>query len=187
MTRRHLALVLLLASAACSKKSESPSTTAGSGSAAAPTDKPADKAAEKAAETPEPVEKAPAGKPAPSVTPEWFLAEPPKFTIEGVERGLWTSDAGAPFQQSCRVNLGTTMVRVGKIRDEAKAKPDAVKCEAKGAYAVCTFEDKASWIFAADDDSDETILIAVVTGAADWAKIEPQLPAKTACPRPSQD
>jgi hypothetical protein len=61
-------------------------------------------------------------------------------------------------------------------------------------YTVCSFEmpaadqstpdRKASWVFVADDDSDDAVLIAVLFGAYDWASIEPKLPAKEPCTRP---
>lgn len=185
---RHMILAVVAIAASCSKKTE-PASGGGSGSDLGS----AGSAAGSATTNAEP------GKPAPAMTPELFFSEPPKWTIEGVERGLWLSVNGGPFEQSCRVELGGAMMRIGKIRVAAKAAaPEATKCEARGSYAVCAFtpptpdpanpDSQASWVFVADDDSDETILIAVLIGPlGDWSKIEPQLPKKKNCPRPSQD
>jgi hypothetical protein len=135
--------------------------------------------------------------PPPEVTKELFLAEPPQFTIEAVARGLWISVNGNEFHQSCRVSLGSAMVRVGKIRDAAKAAPDAVTCETKDEYAICRFappdadqanpDSRGAWIFVKDEDYKEPVLAAVVIGDFDWAKVAPKLPAKTPCPKPSAD
>lgn len=173
-----------LVASGCAKKSEPAGSTVGSGTAAG------------SAGAAEPAGSA-AAKPAPAMTPEQFVAEPTKFTIEAMDRGLWISDGGAAFQHKCRVELGLAMGRMGKLRGEAMKTPDQVKCEPRNRYTVCSFalpnadaanpDSQASWIFEADDDSEETVLVAIVFGAHDWAKVEPTIPAKQACPRPSAD
>ena len=139
----------------------------------------------------------PAAKPAPAITQADVVAAEPKWTIEAMDRGLWFSDNGQPLVQKCRVELGMAMGNMGKYRAAAeKAGADATKCEAKGAYTVCTFtnpdkaapEQQATWIFGNDDDSDGVVLLATVLGPlGDWAAIEPQLGEKKPCPKPSDD
>lgn len=178
-------VAVALAAPGCSKKSADSGAGAGSAPGSATTGSAA------APEQPAPA------LAAPEVTKDLFLAEPPKFVIEALERGMWISVNSGEFQHSCRAQVGIAMVRAGKIRDAAKAAPDAVTCETKDAYAVCTVSpadaDKAdpdsrgAWIFVRDEDWKEPVLAAVVIGDFDWAKVEPAIPPKTPCPRPSQD
>jgi hypothetical protein len=177
-------VVTALALAGCSKKTESaPPAKKGSDTEPAP---------------PAPTPSAPAAKAAPKVTPEMLFSDTPEWSVEAIERGLWISTDGGPLVQACRVQLGMAMARTGKIRAAAKAAPDAVKCEPKGSYTVCAYDppnadkstpdSRASWVFTADDDSEGTVLIAVLVGTqGDWAKLEPELAKKQACPRPSDD
>ncbi|MBA3539716.1 MAG: hypothetical protein H0T79_08795 [Deltaproteobacteria bacterium] len=183
MRSHHLIIGVVLAgsSVGCSKKSEPPSNSStaepagGSGSSTG----------------------SGVAKPAPAMTPGLFITEPTKFTIEGLDRGLWISEDGGAFQHRCRVELGMTMGRAGKLRGEAMKAPDAVTCEPKGSYTVCSFalpspqkpplDTQASWVFATDDDSDDAVLIAVLFGAYEWATLGPALPQKQPCPRPSAD
>jgi len=184
MRRQLLVVLVVVAAASCSKQREAPGS-GGSGTAAAPAADPGAAAG------------AGAAKPAPAMTPELFVTEPTKFTIEALDRGLWINEHGGAFQHKCRVELGMTMARAGKLRGAAMEARDNVTCEPKGSYTVCAFalpdadpanpDSRASWVFTADDDSDETVLIAVLFGTYDWAKIEPALPPKQACPRPSAD
>lgn len=162
-------LVAALAAAGCSKKSGDSSGNAGSGTATGS----AETGSGEAKAEPEPA----LGPP--EVTKELFLAEPPKFVIEALERGLWISVNSNAFEHSCRAQVGIAMVRAGKIRDAAKAAPDAVTCETKDAYAVCTFapadadkdnpDSRGAWIFVKDEAWKEPVLAAVVVGDFDWA------------------
>jgi hypothetical protein len=180
--------VAALAAAGCSKKSGDTTGSAGSaGSGTAAGSAETGSAEAKAEPTPTP----------PEVTKELFLAEPPKFVIEALERGLWISVNSNAFEHSCRAQVGIAMVRAGKIREAAKAAPDAVTCETKDAYAVCTFapadadkdnpDSRGAWIFVKDEAWKEPVLAAVVVGDFDWAKVAPAIPPKTPCPKPSMD
>jgi len=175
-------VVAALALAGCSKKTENAPAAKGS-------DQPA----------PAPTPSAPAAKPAPKVTPEMLLSETPEWTIDAIDRGLWLSTDGGPLTQRCRVQLGMAMAHTGKLRAAAKTGLDTVKCEPKGSYTVCAVDlskaDKStedrrasSWVFMTPDNSDSTVLIAVLVGGdGDWAKFEPQLVKNQGCPRPSDD
>jgi hypothetical protein len=178
-------VAVALAAPGCSKKREDSSAGTGSAPGSATTGSAA------APEQPAPA------LAAAEVTKELFLAEPPKFVIEALERGLWISVNSNAFEHSCRAQVGIAMVRAGKIRDAAKAAPDAVTCETKDAYAVCTFapadadknnpDSRGAWIFVKDEAWKEPVLAAVVVGDFDWAKVAPAIPPKTPCPKPSMD
>jgi len=158
---------------------------------------PAAKGSDTPAPAPAPTPSAPAAKAGALSAFEMLFSDTPEWTVEAMERGLWISTDGGPLTQACRVQLGMAMARTGKIRTAAKAAPDSVKCEPKGSYTICAFDpptdkstpdSRASWVFAADDDSEQTVLIAVLVGTqGDWAKLEPELAKKQACPRPSDD
>jgi hypothetical protein len=176
--RLVLGLVLVPALAACAKKEKTgppgPDVTA----------KPATSADAAA----------PPAKPAPTMTADMFLAEPPAFTIEALDRGLWITDNGAAPAHKCRMDFAMMLPKVGKIRDAAKAAgASAVSCSAKDAYTVCAYaggtpETTARWVFGADNDSDETVLLAVELGTPGaWTDLAPVLGTPAPCPRPSDD
>jgi hypothetical protein len=136
----------------------------------------------------------PAPAAAPAMTPAAFLAEPPTWEIQMLPRGLWIGEGGGPLAHTCRVELAMMVARLGKIREAAKQDPAALTCATKAASAVCTFAPAAeksipdtptTWVFVADDDRPtQAVMAAVVLGGTSPPA---DLPAKTPCPRPSQD
>ena len=165
---RLISCLLLVCITACSKKKEDATPpTGGSAVTTAPVATPGSGSEMSA----NPV---PAG---PKPTTERFFSEQYSAFLQ-TKRGVVVADGDNAPEHLCGPAIGTAMVRMGTLANQAKdgAKPD--DCKAEAGYTYCTFAgpEPVSFVFDADE-----VLVAVWIGSAVARKS--QLASELAKPR----
>lgn len=170
---RLILLVLLVCITACSKKKEDAPGAAPpppAGSAATPSGSDSGALANSA-------------PPEPKLTTERFFSEQYSSFLR-TKRGLVIADGDNPPEQLCGPALGSAMVRLGTIANQAKATAKPEDCVAISGYTYCTFSppggERASFVFDASE-----VLVAVWIGSAvdKAARLQSELAEPRECKR----
>ena len=114
---------------------------------------------------------------APKLTTERFFKEQYSAFLR-TQRGLVIADGDGPPEHVCGPSLGSAMVRIGTLAQQAQgaAKPD--DCKVDGERTVCTFAGAEPIMFVFD--ADEVLLAVWIGSAVSHAK---QLESELAKPR----
>lgn len=172
---RLISCLLLVCITACSKKKEmSPAQQAegqGSGTATAIAGT-SGSGSEMSANS------VPAG---PKPTTERFFKEQYSAFLQ-TKRGVVIADGDGAPEHLCGPAIGTAMVRLGTLANQAQATAKPEDCTSQGHYTYCTFagQEPASFVF----DADEVLVAVWIGSAVSRAKqLEPELGKPRECKR----
>ncbi|HEY5925237.1 MAG TPA: hypothetical protein VIV11_26320 [Kofleriaceae bacterium] len=116
---------------------------------------------------------------APKLTTERFFKDEYSAFLQ-TKRGVWVAEGDSPPEHLCGPAIGTAMVRLGTLANQAKPTAKPEDCKADGAFTYCTFDPPGGEPVSYVLDRDE-VLVAVWIGKA--VARSKQLEAELATPR----
>ena len=117
----------------------------------------------------------------PKPTTERFFKEQYSAFLQ-TKRGVVIADGDGAPEHLCGPAIGTAMVRLGTLANQAQATAKPEDCTSQGHYTYCTFAgpEPASFVF----DADEVLVAVWIGSAVSRAKaLEPELAKPRECKR----